>query len=658
MKHNHIKKKFVYLFFHLNLFFSSLPESKRKEVINKCYWPLLNLINKSDFNIGIEITGWTLNEIKKIDHKWIILFKKLLKEKKTYLIGSSYTQAIFPLIPHEVNDFNIKYGKQIYKKILNQTPKIAYVNEQCLSKSVVDLYKNQNYKTLIMDWDSIKNNPNIKPEYQFYPQKLKGNKSIINVIWNSSNNFQNFQKTVHSKLSNTEYFEIFNKVNSYKEGVVSVYGSDAEIFDYRLKRFENEASISNKDSNEWKKIKIVLDKLQKKFTFLNLNQINKIYFKSKFNKQVVDITNIKNNLPTKKQKRYNPLRWYVGGQNNYKINTACWRIYLSGNKNKKVLKKLCYYWSSDFRTHIEKNRWENLFSQIKKDEKKLLKKNFVTKIFEKETNRTNYKKNVYFLENKTNIIHYDDSKYFFEFDKERGLSLISFGLIKNKMHLSYLRKYNQGYFYNDKLSVDFYCGHNVAENSNVKISDLDARGDIKITKKNNFIIFSNKFYRKNIIDIQKKWYFDTHKKILYLHNKIKTSDINFLTIRSNYFNINHDIFNFNKLKVSTKNGGLEREVFALKGNINFFHDEAISPKFTAKNCFGNTDGYINFSDNKNQVSFKVYNEVGISAPMLCFSKDRNNSSFFRLLTSLKENNDVESSSINRTFENLISIKIK
>ena len=161
MKHNHIKKKFVYLFFHLNLFFSSLPESKRKEVINKCYWPLLNLINKSDFNIGIEITGWTLNEIKKIDHKWIILFKKLLKEKKTYLIGSSYTQAIFPLIPHEVNDFNIKYGKQIYKKILNQTPKIAYVNEQCLSKSVVDLYKNQNYKTLIMDWDSIKNNPNI-----------------------------------------------------------------------------------------------------------------------------------------------------------------------------------------------------------------------------------------------------------------------------------------------------------------------------------------------------------------------------------------------------------------------------------------------------------------------------------------------------------------
>ena len=261
MKNFYKKKKFVYLFFHLNLFFSSLPNSKRKEVINKCYWPLLNLINESDFNIGIEITGWTLNEIKNIDNKWIIFFKKLLKEKKTYLIGSSYTQAIFPLIPHDINNFNIKYGKRIYKKILNQIPKIAYVNEQCFSKSVVDLYKNQNYQTLIMDWDCIKNIQNIKPEYQFYPQILKGNKSIINVIWNSSNNFQNFQKTVHSRLSNTEYFEIFKKANSYKEGIVSIYGSDAEIFDFRLKRFENESDISKKDLNEWKKIKNLISSL-------------------------------------------------------------------------------------------------------------------------------------------------------------------------------------------------------------------------------------------------------------------------------------------------------------------------------------------------------------------------------------------------------------
>ena len=93
-------------------------------------------------------------------------FKKLLLQNKTYLIGSSYTQAIFPLIPYKVNIFNIKYGKQIYKKIINQVPKIAYVNEQCFSKSVVDLYKNQKYQTLIMDWDCVKNNKNINQKHK------------------------------------------------------------------------------------------------------------------------------------------------------------------------------------------------------------------------------------------------------------------------------------------------------------------------------------------------------------------------------------------------------------------------------------------------------------------------------------------------------------
>jgi hypothetical protein len=652
-----IKKKFVYLFFHLNLFFSSLPENKRKEVINKCYWPLLNLINKSDFNIGIEITGWTLNEIKKLDNKWIILFKKLLKENKTYLIGSSYTQAIFPLIPHEVNNFNIKYGKQIYKKILNQIPKIAYVNEQCFSKSVVDLYKNQNYQTLIMDWDGIKNNKNIKPKFKFYPQKLKGNKNTIDVIWNSSNNFQNFQKIIHSKLSNSEYLETFNKVNSFKEGIVNIYGSDAEIFDFRLKRFESEGKISNKNLSEWQKIHTVLDQFKKKFIFLNLNKINKINFKSKFYKQLLDITTFENNLPTKKQKKYNPLRWYVGGQNNYLINTLCWRIYLESNRSKSVLKKLCYFWSSDFRTHLEKNRWKIFFYQVKKESKYLDKKKHVSEIFNKRVNNINSNKNYYLLENKKDHIYYDDGKYFFSLDKERGLALKSFGLIKNKLYYSYIKKYNQGYFYSDKLNVDFYNGHNVVENTNSKYSDLDNRGDIKITKKNNFIIFSNKFCIENIVTINKKWYFDTKEKVLYLHNKIKTNDDRFLSIRSNYFNLNHKIFDLKNFKFSTKNGGLHTETFSINKSNNFFHDEPLSSKFTAQNCFGNTNGEISFSDNKKAINFKVFHEVGATAPMLCFEKDKNNSYFLRFLTSFKENNDIKNKFINKNYESLISINL-
>ena len=649
-------KKTAYLFFHLNLFFSSLPENKRKEVIKKCYWPLLNLIDKSDFNIGIEITGWTLNEINKLDQKWIILFKKLLLQKKTYLIGSSYTQAIFPLVPNEVNIFNINYGKRIYKKILNQVPKIAYVNEQCFSKSVVDLYKSQKYQTIIMDWDCIKNNKKIPKQFKFYPQKLKGNKSTINVIWNSSANFQNFQKTIHSKLSVLEYFKIFEKTNRFKEGIINIYGSDAEIFDFRLKRFENETIILNQNPSEWQKIYEVLNEFKKKkFNLLNLDHMNKIDFNSKFQKNLIDISSFENILSTKKQAKYNPLRWFVGGQDNYTINTACWRIFLNSKKNINTLKKLCYYWSSDFRTHIEKKRYKKFFTKIKKEEKKLIKKNYVDEILR---NKFSLKRNKYLLENNDNTIYYNDSKCFFEFDKERGLTLKSFGLIKDQLRYSYLTRYNQGYYLNDKLNADFYNGHNVVENSYVKFSDLDQRGDVNISKKNNFIIFSNKFHKKDIIYFEKKWYFDTREKVMYLHNKVRTSAETFLTVRCNHFNLNHKNFDINKLKFSTKNGGKYKEIFYLKESKNFQHDEILSPRFTSKNCFGNTGGNINFCDDKSEINFRIFNEVGISAPMLSFQKDKNNSYFLRLLMSFKENNDVKNDSNNKFFENLISIKIK
>lgn len=660
MRTNSSEKKFIYLFFHLNLFFSSLPQKKRKEVINKCYWPLLNLIDKSDFNIGLEISGWTLKEIKKIDNKWIIYFKRLLKEKKTYLIGSSYTQAILPLIPYEVNNYNIEYGKKIYKKLLNQNPKIAYVNEQCFSKSVVDLYRNHNYESLIMDWDCIKSNPNLNQKLKFYPQKLKGNKKTINVIWNSSSNFQNFQKIIHSKMSENEYFENFNQSNLFKEGVVSIYGSDAEIFDFRLKRFENESNLSNKNYSEWSKIYSVLSKFKKRYSFINLNQLHKIDFKSKFSNQIIDITTLKNIIPTKKQKKYNPLRWYVGGQNNYLINTLCWKIFLNSNKSEKILKKLCYFWSSDFRTHIEKSRWKDFLQYLKKYTNNINEKNSIKNILlSNKLNITKPKKEDYIIKNDKEYINYSDKKVFFTFDKERGLTLKSLGLIVNGKHHSFIKKYNQGNFVSDKLNVDYYNGHNVLENTNFKYSDLDKRGKINIIKKNSLITFRNKFYIKKIISITKYWFFDINEKILYLHNNIKINSRNeeFLSIRSNFFNINHKIFNLKYLKIYTNNGGSEKEFFSFNKSEDFFHDEPLSSKFTAQNCFGNTDGEIIFSDNKKKIIFKVFHELGISAPMLCFQKDRNNSYFLRFLSSFKENNDVKIKSNNKAFESLISIRL-
>ena len=144
--------------------------------------------------------------------------------------------------------------------------------------------------------------------------------------------------------------------------------------------------------------------------------------------------------------------------------------------------------------------------------------------------------------------------------------------------------------------MDFYNGHNVVENADFKFSDLDNKGEYKITQKKNFLIISNWLNIKNVVIFDKKWYFDLKEKILYLHNKIKLFELDFFSIRANFFNLNHKIFDTHNLNFSTSNGGYSKEIFNLKNCKNFFHDEPLSPKYTANNCFGNTDGNIKFYD--------------------------------------------------------------
>jgi len=96
----------VYALFHLNLAYSSIEEEMRGEVIERCYWPLLELIREQSLPLGIELTGWTLKQIQARDPAWVATFRSLLQEKRCELVGSGYCQIIGPLVPYEVNRWN------------------------------------------------------------------------------------------------------------------------------------------------------------------------------------------------------------------------------------------------------------------------------------------------------------------------------------------------------------------------------------------------------------------------------------------------------------------------------------------------------------------------------------------------------------------------
>ena len=75
-------------------------------------------------------------------------------------------------------------------------------------------------------------------------------------------------------------------------------------------------------------------------------------------------------IPVKKQKKYNVTRWAVTGRNDIWINTICWRLFKkirdikNAEKKKSYYKKLLYFWSSDFRTHITTERWQEVQREI------------------------------------------------------------------------------------------------------------------------------------------------------------------------------------------------------------------------------------------------------------------------------------------------------
>ena len=71
---------FLYLFFHLNLNFSSIKNNEYNKVINKCYKPLFDIIEKKKYKIGIEASIYTLDLIKELDQDFFFRMNDLLHQ--------------------------------------------------------------------------------------------------------------------------------------------------------------------------------------------------------------------------------------------------------------------------------------------------------------------------------------------------------------------------------------------------------------------------------------------------------------------------------------------------------------------------------------------------------------------------------------------------
>ncbi len=181
----------LYSIFHLNLAYSSIEEELRPEVIRRCYWPLLELTRRLQIPCGIEASGYTLEAIAALDPSWIDELRDLTALGSCEFVGSGFAQLIGPLVPEEVNRVNQRLGREVYERLLGFAPRLALVNEQAYSASMVSVYRQAGYEAILMEWDNpASEHPEWDPNWRYLPQLACGpGGEEIGLIWNTCTAF-------------------------------------------------------------------------------------------------------------------------------------------------------------------------------------------------------------------------------------------------------------------------------------------------------------------------------------------------------------------------------------------------------------------------------------------------------------------------------------
>jgi hypothetical protein len=364
----------LYLFalFHLNLAFSSIEESDRAAVIERCYWPLLALA-AAHGPIGIEVSGYTLEEIEKRDPAWIRRLRDLIAGGKAELIGSGYAQLIGPLVPAKLVAKNLAIGNAIYRRLLGATPTLALVNEQAYAGGLVGHYLDAGYKALLMDWDNpAAQHPEWDAEARYLPQTALGaDGRTIGLLWTNTVAFQKLQRYAHGDIGFDDYLGFVADRQGPAPRALCVYASDGEIFDFRPGRYRTEEKL---DDGEWARLGAAFAALSSERR-MRLVTPSEAFTRTKNpNASPLRLETASCPVPVKKQRKYNLTRWAVTGRDDIGINAACQRIYAALSRADAPdadWKTLCHLWASDFRTHITQARWDAYCAELSAMEARL-----------------------------------------------------------------------------------------------------------------------------------------------------------------------------------------------------------------------------------------------------------------------------------------------
>ncbi|MAE93907.1 MAG: glycoside hydrolase family 57 [Deltaproteobacteria bacterium] len=592
----------IYAVFHLNLMFSSIETWRRPEVIERCYWPLLSLATDLGLPLGIEASGVTLELIRELDPTLLARLRKLTEAGPCELVGSGHAQLIGPLVPTSVNRWNLALGQDRAEALLGQRPRLAFVNEQAWSGGLLETYEEAGFEGIVMEWNNpARAHPEWDPAWRTRPQRVAGpGGRSLPLLWNDSIAFQKVQRLAHGDLEHEALMEWLVR-RSEAGGCFPVYGSDVEIFDFRPQRYAVEPTI---ESGEWQRLRELFERLAEdpRFAWVSPSQALRSAEPEPEAAEPLHLGAPEQPCPVKKQLKYNLTRWAVTGRDDLGINSACHRIAraLEGQPEASPgdWQELCFLWSSDFRTHITDERWDEFEARLTRLERR------VGPV--KATPRSSPMQGVASSDPRWNR---RDSQLLFESDQlrivfniRRGLALESLQW-KNVSDHPLIGTLHHGEFDDISWAADFYTGHFVYQPpGRHKLTDLSpAEPFIEHDGESRVGLLGT--VPTELGPVEKRWSIDLEEGRVHLSHRFFWPEAMTGSLRLGHVTALPGAFHGDRLWYATQNGGAP-ELFHLRGQ-GFDQGRAVSGLISAGDALGMTGGWLEFGDEEKAVRLET-----------------------------------------------------
>lgn len=623
----------TYIILHHNLAFSSIPQEHYQYIIKNLYTQFLHISN--DFPLGLEFNGQTLDIISHYDPGYIQGLQRSISNKNTELIGSSYSQAIFPLIPARVNLWNLELGINTYSK-LNIKPKTALLNEQVYSEGILSLYKKTGYTAVVFDWmNAIKDN-NWPYSYRFRP--IYHNNSKLYILWSDCIIFQRFQRVIWGEQDIDEWLHFLSALieDALKSGLtedditICLYASDAEIFDYKP---------SSIGTYSWKNGEI--DRIVRLLTQTKEKLDVELCLPSsiiKHTDKTVTIDSIVTTsypVRTKKQDKYNITRWAVTGREATKMNTQCYqllglinRIENNNNVDPEILNRLkrdlVILWGSDFRTHTIDEKFEffrhKMGSALHSARQLLGQKNNRAGTYTGQGNWRTIKDNPLpniEIRGRRVILNNNEKQLTLLLNKGLAIESLTDTNISTRPIIGTIP---HGFFNDISFSSDFFSGHFILlTHEGRQVSDLSlTMDDLEVQQTDTGLSIRNKTPKilPNIELVKTVSLTSDGLKIGY---NFYAKDLRPASLRLGIITILPDAFDMDSLFFRTHQGGLEQETFYLKGK-KLLQDQPVNHIVTSRHCLGFSESRLTIGDKNKAVEISTDPKKLYCVPLFHFEE--------------------------------------